>query len=154
MPEAVAELRKSLYVDDLLSGGATVEEVQEVNQEAVEIFEDATFTLHKWHSNEAELEDQQDLSTCEEETFAKQQLGKPDGADLGLLGLGWNKKCDEINVSFPEEKVEKTKRGVLRKLASIYDLLGLVSSLPCKKNCCTKPFVTRSLPGTSSYRPN
>ena len=61
MPEAVAELRKSLYVDDLLSGGVTVEEAQEVKQQAVEIFEDATFTLHKWHSNEAELEDHPDL---------------------------------------------------------------------------------------------
>jgi hypothetical protein len=50
-------LRKSLYVDDLLSGGVTVEEAQEVKQQAVEIFEDATFTLHIWHSNEAELED-------------------------------------------------------------------------------------------------
>jgi hypothetical protein len=63
MPEAVAELRKSLYVDDLLSGGVTVEEAQEVKQQAVEIFEDATFTLHKWHSNEAELEVHPDLST-------------------------------------------------------------------------------------------
>ena len=129
MPEAVAELRKSLYVDDLLSGGVTVGEAQEVKQQAVEIFEDATFTLHKWHSNEAELEDHPDLSTSEEETFAKQQLGKPDGADSSLLGLGWNKKCDEISISFPEDKVEETKRGVLSKLASIYDPLGLVSPL-------------------------
>lgn len=48
-PQAVVELRKSLYVDDLLSGGTTVEQ-------AVEIFEDATFSLHKWHSNEKEFE--------------------------------------------------------------------------------------------------
>jgi hypothetical protein len=45
------------------------------------------------------------------------------------LGLGWNKKCDEISISFPEDKVEETKRGVLSKLASIYDPLGLVSPL-------------------------
>jgi hypothetical protein len=120
MPEAVAELRKSLYVDDLLSGGATVEEAQEVKQQAIEIFEDATFTLHKWHSNEAELADHLDLSTSEEETFAKQQLGKPDGANSSLLGLGRNKKCDEISISFPEEEVEETKRDVLSKLACKY----------------------------------
>ena len=69
------------------------------------------------------------MSTSEEETFAKQQLGKPNGADSSLLGLGWNKKCDEISISFPEDKVEETKRGVLSKLASIYDPLGLVSPL-------------------------
>jgi hypothetical protein len=46
-----------------LSGAATVDEAQEVKQQTVEIFEDATFTLHKWHSNEAELEDHPDLSS-------------------------------------------------------------------------------------------
>ena len=45
---AVAELRRSLYVDDLLTGGATVEEAQELKEKAIEIFKDATFTLHKW----------------------------------------------------------------------------------------------------------
>ena len=39
-PEAVEELRKSIYVDDLVSGGATVEEAKDVKQQAVEIFED------------------------------------------------------------------------------------------------------------------
>lgn len=47
-PHAVAELHKSLYVDDLISGGVTVEKARELKQQAIEIFEDATFTLHKW----------------------------------------------------------------------------------------------------------
>ena len=46
-----------------------------------------------------------------------------------MLGLGWNKKCDEISISFPEEKVEETKRGMLSKFAGIYYPLGLVSPL-------------------------
>jgi len=50
-PYAVTELRKSLYVDDLLSGGATVEETRKLKEQAIEIFEDATFTLQKWQSN-------------------------------------------------------------------------------------------------------
>lgn len=56
-PHAVAELRKSLYVDDLISGGVTVEKARELKQQAIEIFEDATFTLHKWQSNEPKLEE-------------------------------------------------------------------------------------------------
>ena len=47
MPELVAELRKSLYVDDLISGKPTVEEAQNLKQGAIDIFEDAKFTLHK-----------------------------------------------------------------------------------------------------------
>ena len=81
-PQAVAELRESLYVDDLLSGGTTVEEAKELKQQ---------------------------------------------GTESSMLGLAWNKERDEIRVSFPETKADVTKRGVLRKLASIYDPLGLAS---------------------------
>ena len=44
-PHVVPELRKSLYVDDLISGGTTVEEAKELKERAIEIFEDATFTF-------------------------------------------------------------------------------------------------------------
>ena len=46
-PHVVAELQKSLYVHDLISGGTTVEEAKELKEQAFEIFEDTTFTLHK-----------------------------------------------------------------------------------------------------------
>lgn len=49
MPEVVREPHKSLYVDDLISGGTTVKEALQLKQEVTTIFSDATFTLHKWH---------------------------------------------------------------------------------------------------------
>jgi hypothetical protein len=55
-PELVEEIRKNLYVDYLMTGGATITEVKEKKSQAREIFEDATFKLHKWHSNVKELE--------------------------------------------------------------------------------------------------
>lgn len=70
---AVAELRRSLYVDDLLTGGATVEEAQELKEKAIEIFKDATFTLHKWQSKEPRLEES---PVSLEKDFCK-QLGEP-----------------------------------------------------------------------------
>ena len=45
-----------------------------------------------------------------------------------LLGLQWNKDCD-TSVSFPSESTEPTKRGILSKVAKIYDPLGLVSPI-------------------------
>lgn len=80
MPEIVAELRRSLYVDDLISGKPTVKEARQLKQGAIEVFEDAKFTLHKWHSNAAELEDNE-TKVGDEESFAKQQLGQPGGRD-------------------------------------------------------------------------
>ena len=57
MSHLIAELRKSMYVDDLISRKPTVPEAKKMKEGAIGIFEDAKFTLHKWHSNVAELEE-------------------------------------------------------------------------------------------------
>ena len=53
MPHLVAELSKSMYVDYLINGKPTVPEAKKMKKGAIRIFEDAKFTLHKWHSNVA-----------------------------------------------------------------------------------------------------
>ena len=117
-PEIVAKFKKELYVDDLISGSTTVSKAQEVKQKAVKIFKNAGFKLHKWHSNAWELES--DELELEDDTYAKQQLGSPKG-ERSLLGLGWNTERDLLSVVVREEKAVTTKRGVLAKLAKIYD---------------------------------
>ena len=49
---AIEEIRRSLYVDVIISGGCSSEEVRGLKATAVEVFKDAGFELHKWHSNE------------------------------------------------------------------------------------------------------
>ena len=53
LPEVVAALNKTLYVDDLLNGGQTVEQTWKSKSTAIEIFSDAKFVLHKWNSTMA-----------------------------------------------------------------------------------------------------
>ena len=106
-----------------------MEEAKELKEQSAEIFEDASFTLHKWHSNATVLEEPARIPSEGEETYAKKQLGQPKGEESSILGLGWNKTRDELSVSFPDEKTEKTKRGLLRKLVTIYDPLGFASPL-------------------------
>ena len=130
-PELVAQLRKSLYVDDLISGKPTVEETKQLKQGAIEVFEDAKFTLHKWHSNADELEENE-TKVEDEDSLAKQQLRQQGRRDGSLLGLDWDKGEDEISVVVPQENVVTSKRGILRKLARIYDPLGLAASLTLK----------------------
>lgn len=55
-PETVLEIERGLYVDDLLSGGQTVEKAREIKDTAREIFGKASFQLHKWNSNAREVE--------------------------------------------------------------------------------------------------
>lgn len=70
-PEIVGEIKKNLYVDDLISGGTTVSKAREMKNAATEIFADAAFELHKWHSNVAELKSTESDPTADQ-TFAKQ----------------------------------------------------------------------------------
>ena len=128
-PEIVAEHRRSLYVDDLLTGGQTTSHAQQRKEKAVQIFSDATFQLHKWHSNVKQLEEDTNLIVAsEEQSFAKQQLNvKP--TESKMLGLKWDKEQDTLAVVIPEEETQPTKRGILGKMAKIYDPLGLIAPL-------------------------
>lgn len=124
-PKSIQEIRKSLYVDDLISGAPTTEESKELKRDAIEIFDDVKFKLHKWHSNVSELESD---SAESELTFAKQQLERHStSANSKLLGLPWDKANDSLCVVFPTIPAVLTKRGILAYLAKVYDPLGLVS---------------------------
>lgn len=127
-PERVGEIEHELYVDDLLMGGATTAEVKEKKIETIDIFSQAAFHLHKWHSNVKALEDDP-TADCEDDlSYAKQQLGvKP--RECGLLGLKWDKSTDDFGITFPVDASSPTKRGILGKVAKIYDPLGLVAPI-------------------------
>ena len=125
-PKWVKKLCRSLYVDDLLMGGQTILEAKTRKEKAIEILSDATFQLHKWHSNATELEE--DVETDDDPSFAKQQLGvRPN--ETKMLGMKWNKREDTLTIQLPDDDHPVTRRGVLSKLAKIYYPLGLVSPL-------------------------
>ena len=125
-PDAVEEIERSLYVDDLVSRGETVEQVREMKSTFTEIISQATFSLHKWNSNEQELDVEETQKSEDNLSFALQRLGVTNG-ECGLLGLTWNKETDEIGVAYPSEAAQPSRRGILGKIAKIYDPLGLVS---------------------------
>ena len=98
-PEEVERLRRSFYVDGLLMGSIDIQQTQTRKKIAQEIMRNATFELHKWHSNQPQLEDS---GHPEDQSFAKQQLQvKP--SESKLLGVKWNKIEDTIAVQFPSE---------------------------------------------------
>ena len=75
LPQSVAEILRSLYVDDLLSGGPTVTRAKKLKADAVTIFSEGGFQLHKWHSHSPELEKScQENLDLSEVTYAKQNL--------------------------------------------------------------------------------
>ena len=73
-PNETERLRRSLYVDDILTGGQDAKQAHQRKRIAIEIMEDAKFELHKWNSNLPELEDKDNPSTSGQQSYAKQQL--------------------------------------------------------------------------------
>ena len=120
------EVRHSLYVEDLISGGNTQEEAQNLKESAMSVFQEPKFKLHKWHLNVPELETVGNVSEEQQESNAKEQLGVKAG-ETKILGMVWNKTDDTLGVTFPEPCEQVTKRRILRSLASVFDPLGMVS---------------------------
>ena len=58
-PDEVEEIRRSLYVDDLISGGKTVAETENLKKSCVTIFGTARFELHKWPSKQKPIKSKQ-----------------------------------------------------------------------------------------------
>ena len=125
-PNLVKEIRDGLYVDDLMTGGESVETVTTKREKAIEVFEDGSFKLHKWHSNVMSLEENLQKPVDNEElSFGKAQLGT-NKRETKLLGLTWDKTKDTLSVETTQKPVT-TKREALSELAKVYDPLGLVS---------------------------
>ena len=110
--EIIDAWKDDIYVDDVIGGANTTTEALQVKETATEVLGDATFQLHKWHSNVLELEENEKNSD-----------------ESAILGVPWNKRNDTFAVKFPDIGVEETKRGILKYLASIYDPLGIVSPI-------------------------
>ena len=101
-PDLVKEIRDGLYVDDLITGGVNAQLVSEKEIKAIEVFEDATFKLHKWHCNISELEGKEIVRTsqhttttefttlsvwsCQRHCLGSSSIGKC--AKQTLLGMG------------------------------------------------------------------
>jgi hypothetical protein len=84
------------------------------------VFEEAKFQLHKWHSNDLQLEsadEERSRDDNSQPSYAKQQLGFQNN-ETKLLGLPWNKSDNTFSVNFPKKPVDTTRREILRFLAS------------------------------------
>ena len=130
-PEEVVEIRQSIYVDDLLLSSNIPEDLEELKQKTVKIFNAAGFELHKWHSNDRSLKSiQKKIDECNSlsETYAKQKVSTRSD-ETKLFRLAWDKKDDALAINFPDMPERGTKRTVLSGLASVYDPLGIVSPI-------------------------
>ena len=53
--ELIRKIRDNMYVDNLVTGRESLQEVEKIKSDSIELFEKGGFKLHKWHSNEPNL---------------------------------------------------------------------------------------------------
>lgn len=126
-PLAAAVLKYSTYVDDIHCGSNDLSELEATKLELIAIMREASFSLHKWSSNNSEiLKDIPSNLQC----FDSVDFDKT-SKYIKTLGLTYDVVCDTLNMKCPETQVMNvyTKRQMLSFISKFFDPLGLVGPL-------------------------
>ena len=112
------KLKKNIYVDNVIFGAQTTEEARNVYEESKKLFNLASMNLREWTSNSKDFTD------------GLPKEDKATGNTVKVLGLKWNLESDSLAIPRPDEQTlmsVKTKRHILKMIATIYDPLGYFS---------------------------
>jgi len=111
------DMKKNIYVDNILSGCNTEKKITNYYMQAREIMGQARFNLRSWSSNNHSLQ----------KIVAKDQTGDANST-VNILGLCWNTTTDTLSLApktlSPTNMTLVTKRDVLQVSSQLYDPLG------------------------------
>ena len=113
-------------MDDITTGGETLEEVIALRDEPISILESGGLKLKKWASNRMEI--LSGLNECDCSISPTNFLNNEE--KIKTLGIFWCPQTDFFQFSFDKTILERdnlTKREFLSIAAKIFDPLGLIS---------------------------
>lgn len=124
-------IENDFYVDDLLTGSDSLEEIIKIQSDVSNILSSAGFQLRKWLSNSRDVLQQINLSNNVEEHC---YLQFPDGNQSKTLGILWDPFTDSLRYTINDfsRNTAVTKRTILSITAQIFDPLGLLSPIIVK----------------------
>lgn len=120
-PVASQLLKEDFYVDDMLAGADTLEELHTKKTQITDALNSFGLSLSKWNSNYHlfRADDHQQL-----------QLNLDQSPCTKTLGTIWNVLDDSFKFKLSQMPIESpTKRSVLSAVARIFDVLGLLSPI-------------------------
>ncbi|XP_018368502.1 PREDICTED: uncharacterized protein LOC108764661 [Trachymyrmex cornetzi] len=121
-PTAARVLQGDFYMDDLLTGTHTEEEVCRLQQELMELLQRGRFYLRKWRSNNRRV-----LSSLAQDSERDEFLILNKHEVLKTLGLHWNAERDYLQYEVQIMKeLPTTKRQLLSLISKIFDPLDLI----------------------------
>lgn len=116
-------LRKTFYVDDMMAGSNSIEELQDIMSQTSSILLKGGFKMSKFCSNEFSILDEIDKQ--HREKF----LSINDNDVIKVLGLIWQPDSDVFHFTHQHIQTSSqaiTKRTVLSDMARLFDPLGLI----------------------------
>jgi len=118
-PLGASRILTNFYVDDLITGANSIQELTTIKEEVNTILNEAGFQLHKWASNHSAIIEDSSLNNT---------LSFDKDSGTTTLGLQWNPKEDEFRfVIEPTSQVRAiSKRSILSSIAHIFYPLGLI----------------------------
>ncbi|GJQ87162.1 hypothetical protein Trydic_g8746 [Trypoxylus dichotomus] len=121
-PQACEAINNDFYVDDLLTGSQSEQELISLSKNIDAVLKQACFELRKWNSNSHHVLQSLSAEVNNEDPII--QLG----GSSKILGIIWLPSEDllQYNIKVPSP-TKATKRSVLSTIAQVYDPLGLVS---------------------------
>ncbi|XP_076176654.1 uncharacterized protein LOC143151439 [Ptiloglossa arizonensis] len=124
-PAAANLLKSDFYVDDLLTGADTLAEATLIRDQLIQLTSQGGFELRQWASNDPSLTQSVESSSEDQfMTIAPDEFTK-------TLGLRWDRVLDTFGytVRDHEPRQHVTKRGILSRVAQLFDPLGLLGPI-------------------------
>jgi len=125
-PQASSIIQQNFYVDNMLCGADTIEELSIIKREVTQILGGAKFELRQWVSNEPSI-------LLESDDISLESI-LPIGEEVKTLGLLWNPQEDALQyrVEDSDVPIRVSKRVILSTISQIFDPLGLVGPIVIK----------------------
>ena len=135
-PKATENVKNNLYVDDCFGGANKEDEVIELKQQHVGFFQAGGWKLTKFASNSKKVMETIDVEDQLPGVLLDFDDDDNDYGRATTLGLRWNTNEDTFMCNLSDKLQRKidvvTKREILSKVHSIYDVFGFVSAFTVK----------------------
>ena len=121
-PSAATIVECDIFVDDLYTSCESDGEASILREDVTDLMAQARFSMRKWISSSPDV-----LATVPETERTNVALDMGDLPSGRALGVRWDPKSDILGFAFAHierASAHCTKRGVLKRLAEVYDRLG------------------------------
>ncbi|XP_059083353.1 uncharacterized protein LOC131880688 [Tigriopus californicus] len=139
-PGVKVAIRDQFYVDDYLNSHGSEREALEMARDVRDVLARGNFNLRGWETNSPAV-----TSDLEGGMHGGQRSLTDGDQCTRVLGLHWRTTWDDLSFFATSHELVRTRRGLLSRLAGLYDPLGLIAPITVAGKIMMKHLVIRGL---------